>query len=107
MTLEDIAKIVTTFPNTFFECFLFGDGCRFSESFCFIDQGDYELHSHTLCSYTTFNYKIVKKATPAFKKIVKDNNLEEHEKKMHWVLTILMWRHYVINFLYYMTTLIV
>jgi collagenase-like PrtC family protease len=75
MRLEDIANIVNAFPSQEFECFLFGDGCRFSESFCFIDQGEYELSSQTLCSYATYNNKIVKKATPSFKMIVTDGTL--------------------------------
>ena len=80
MRLCDIEKIVQYFPNMNFECFLFGDGCRFSESFCFVDQGDYDLDSSTLCSYTLSNYQLVKKANVAFKMVVKDGLLNNDEK---------------------------
>ncbi|RLA81142.1 MAG: hypothetical protein DRG78_09710 [Epsilonproteobacteria bacterium] len=81
MRLSDIEKIVKGFPDTNFECFLFGDGCRFSESFCFIDQGDYNLETPTLCSYASTNYQIVQKANPSFKMVAKDGVLDDEEKK--------------------------
>ncbi len=81
MRLEDIKEIVTTFQDTPFECFLFGDGCRFSESFCYIDQGDYDLSTKTFCSYTIDTNKLVQKAIPSFKMIVKDALLSDEEKR--------------------------
>lgn len=81
MQLKDIEKIVNYFPNMKFECFLFGDGCKFSESFCFVYYGEDDLLKPTLCSYASTNNKIVKKANPSFKMIVKDGTLDETEKK--------------------------
>jgi len=81
MQLKDIKKIVKSFPNMQFECFLFGDGCRFSESFCFVDQGEYDLETPTLCSFVKKNYKIVQKANVAFKLIAQDGVLDKDEKK--------------------------
>jgi len=81
ISLKDIKSIVTTFKDMKFECFLYGDNCRFSESFCFSEHGYDSIKFGSLCSYALTNSLLVKAANPAFKHIVKNGKLSDKEKK--------------------------
>jgi hypothetical protein len=79
--LQDIQKIVTTFPKMQFECFLYGDNCRYSESFCFSEHGYDSVGFGSLCSFAFENKKLVGVSNPAYKQILKDTKLTKQEKK--------------------------
>ncbi len=81
ISLDNIKKIVTTYPQMQFECFLYGDNCRYSESFCFTEHGYDSLDFGSLCSYSTKEKKLIKSAIPTFKQIVKNSTLSDDEKK--------------------------
>jgi len=81
ISLENIKTIVSSFPNTQFECFLYGDNCRFSESFCFSEHGYDSISFGSLCSYSLQEKVLVKVATPTYKQIVKNSTLNDDEKK--------------------------
>lgn len=81
IALKDIETIVNTFKDMEFESFLFGDNCRFSESFCFSEHGYDTVQFGSLCSYALQNSILVKPATPAFKHIIKNTTLCDEEKK--------------------------
>jgi hypothetical protein len=81
IALEDIAKIVTAYPNQQFECFLYGDNCRYSESFCFTEHGYEGLGFGSLCSYTMREKKLIHVANPSYKQVVKNSTLTLAEKK--------------------------
>ena len=79
--LEDIQKIVTHFPSMKFECFLYGDNCRYSESFCFSEHGHDSVGFGSLCSFAFENKKLVNSSNPAYKQILKDTKLTKDEKQ--------------------------
>jgi len=81
ISLENIKKIVTTFPHTDFECFLYGDNCRYSESFCFSEHGYDSVGFGSLCSYAQEQKILLKTTTPAYKQIVKNPKLTDDEKR--------------------------
>lgn len=81
ISLEHIAKIVTAYPNQKFECFLYGDNCRYSESFCFTEHGYEGLGFGSLCSYAMREKKLIHIANPSYKQIVKNSTLSLDEKK--------------------------
>ncbi|WP_419770308.1 MAG: U32 family peptidase [Candidatus Marinarcus sp.] len=81
ISLKNIQTIVKSHPNIMFECFLFGDNCRFSESFCFSEHGYDSLTFGSLCSYTQREKKLIKNANPSYKQIVKNTKLTDTEKK--------------------------
>ncbi len=81
ISIENIKTIVSSFPDTNFECFLYGDNCRFSESFCFSEHGYDSVGFGSLCSYTQNEKILVKTATPTYKQIVKNSKLNDYEKK--------------------------
>ena len=78
--IQDIEKIVTTFPNDRFECFLYGDNCRYSESFCFSEHGYDSTGFGSLCSFAFTNKKPVYSAKESYKQIVKHSKLTKDEK---------------------------
>lgn len=79
--LDDIKKIVTTFPDDKFECFLYGDNCRFSESFCFSEHG-YDANAFgSLCHFAFTNKRPLLSAKESYKQIVKHSKLTQDEKK--------------------------
>ncbi len=81
ISLEDIKKIVLSFPDDEFECFLFGDNCRFSESFCFSEHGFEGIGLGSLCQFAFSKKYPIKKAKYSFKQILKDNKFTNEEKK--------------------------
>ncbi len=81
ISLGNIEEIVTAFPKQEFECFLYGDNCRYSESFCFTEHGYDSTGFGSLCSFASSQKQLVKAATPTFKHIVKDPKLSDEEKR--------------------------
>lgn len=81
MTLKNIETIVTSYPNMKFECFLYGDNCRYSEGFCFSEHGYDSVGFGSLCSYAMEEKRVVKSAKPNFKQIIKNSSLSDEEKR--------------------------
>ncbi len=81
ISLFDIEQIVTAYPEQKFECFLYGDNCRYSESFCFVEHGYDSIGFGSLCTFASREQKLVKAPSPNFKQIVKSSKLEEEEKR--------------------------
>jgi len=81
ISLENIALIVTAYPEQKFECFLYGDNCRYSESFCFVEHGYDSVGFGSLCSFASTHKKPIKTASVHFKHIAKDSTLSTEEKK--------------------------
>jgi len=78
--VEDIQNIVTTFPDDKFECFLYGDNCRYSESFCFSEHGYDSNGFGSLCTFAFTNKKPLHSASASFKQVVKHSKLTKDEK---------------------------
>jgi len=78
--ISDIAKIVTAFPYDKFECFLYGDNCRFSESFCFSEHGYDANKFGSLCHFAFSNKKPILSAKESYKHIVKHSKFSKEEK---------------------------
>jgi len=81
IALDDIAHIVTAYPKQDFECFLYGDNCRYSESFCFVEHGYDSVGFGSLCRYATAHKKPVRAAVPSFRQVSKDAALTHEEKR--------------------------
>jgi len=81
ISLQNIAKIVTAFPKQAFECFLYGDNCRYSESFCFTEHGYDSIGFGSLCSFASSQKRLIKAPVVTFKHIVKDTSLDDSEKR--------------------------
>jgi hypothetical protein len=81
ISLEAIETIVTSYPKQAFECFLYGDNCRYSESFCFTEHGYDSTSFGSLCSFATKEKQLIKAALPTFKHTVKSSKMTDDEKK--------------------------
>jgi hypothetical protein len=81
ISLENIEQIVSTYPKQDFECFLYGDNCRYSESFCFVKHGYDSVGFGSLCGFASTHKKPIKTASVNFKHIAKDSTLSIEEKK--------------------------
>ncbi|WP_320035773.1 U32 family peptidase [Halarcobacter sp.] len=79
--IKDLETIVSSFPDDKFECFLFGDNCRYSESFCFSEHGYDSVGFGSLCNFAFTNKKPIQSASASFKQIVKNRKLNDQEKK--------------------------
>jgi len=81
VSLETIGQIATAFPDTAFEVFLYGDNCRFSESFCYSEHGYDSIGMPSLCSFASQNKLPVQKPDPAYKHIVTHATLTDVQKR--------------------------
>ncbi len=81
ISLANIKTIVLANLDTDFECFLYGDNCRFSESFCFSEHGYDSVGFGSLCSYSANEKVLIKSALPTYKQIVKNPKYLDDEKK--------------------------
>ena len=78
--IQELEEIVTAYKDVSFECFLFGDNCRFSEAFCFSEHGYDSLEFGSLCSYALNNKQIINAPDVHFKHIIKNPKLSAKEK---------------------------
>ncbi len=81
ISLKTISTIATQFPDTAFEVFLYGDNCRYSESFCFSEHGYDSIGMPSLCTFASQNKTPIAKPNPAYKQIVNNSTLLESDKK--------------------------
>jgi tRNA isopentenyl-2-thiomethyl-A-37 hydroxylase MiaE len=80
ISIKDIQKIVSSNPDIDFECFLYGDNCRFSEAFCFSEHGYDSLGFGSLCSFA-FSNKLPKQApNHNFKQLIKNPKITPDQK---------------------------
>ena len=82
IALHHIQAIVEHYPQVAFECFLFGDNCRFSESFCFSEHGFDSVGFGSLCSFAHSHKKLLKTTTPSYKQtLIQNTTLTDEEKR--------------------------
>jgi len=81
--LQSIEEIVTAYPRQQFECFLYGDNCRYSESFCFSEHGYDSVGFGSLCSFAHANKRLIEAPNPAYKQIVKSPKLSTEQKQAY------------------------
>ncbi len=77
VTLKEIEKLVTTFPETKFEVFWEWDFCRYNNWLCF---AEHKYWSRDICTVVVNDLIIKKRFRPDFKKIVLDNSKTPLEK---------------------------
>ena len=82
ISLETVGAIASHFPNTAFEVFLYGDNCRYSESFCFAEHGYDSIEMPSLCTFASENKIPISKPDPAYKQIVNNTTLLVSDKKV-------------------------
>jgi len=80
----EIARIVRSHPSVAFEVFLFGDHCRLSEAFCFVEHGYDSVVRDDLCGYAAKNRRYHRRAPPGFRRVLRDRTLSplEREEKL-------------------------
>lgn len=77
ITLKEIEKLVTSFPNTKFEVFGEGDFCRYNNGLCF---AEHKYGAKDICTIVVNDLIIKKKFRPDFKEILQDTNLSNQQK---------------------------
>jgi len=77
VTLKEIEKIVTTFPDTQFEVFWEGDFCRYNNWLCF---AEHKYGAKDICTLVVRDLVFKKKFHADFKSIILDEDLNNAEK---------------------------
>lgn len=77
ITLREIEKIVTSFPETRFEVFGEGDFCRYNNGLCF---AEHKYWARDICTVVVNDLIFKKKFRADFKKIVLDSTLSDLDK---------------------------
>lgn len=77
ITLREIEKIVTSFPETRFEVFGEGDFCRYNNGLCF---AEHKYGARDICTVVVNDLIFKKKFRADFKKIVLDTSLSDLDK---------------------------
>lgn len=77
VTLKEIEKLVTTFPDTNFEVFWEWDFCRYNNWLCF---AEHKYSSRDICTVVVNDLIYKKRFRPDFKKIVLDESMSSLDK---------------------------
>lgn len=77
ITLKEIEKIVTTFPEIRFEVFGEGDFCRYNNGLCY---AEHKYWARDICTVVVNDLIFKKKFKPDFKKIVLDTSVCDLDK---------------------------
>lgn len=77
ITLQEIEKLVTEFPQTQFEVFGEGDFCRYNNGLCF---AEHKYGAKDICTVVVNDLVIHKVFRADFKKIILDENISEQAK---------------------------
>ncbi|MDD5770070.1 MAG: U32 family peptidase [Candidatus Gracilibacteria bacterium] len=77
ITLKEIEKLVSSFPETKFEVFGEGDFCRYNNGLCF---AEHKYSTRDICTVVVNDLIFKKKFRVDFKKIVLDSSLSDIEK---------------------------
>lgn len=77
VTLKEIEKLVTSFPNTKFEVFWEWDFCRYNNWLCF---AEHKYWARDICTVVVWDLIFKKRFRADFKKIILDNTKNNLEK---------------------------
>ena len=77
VTLKEIEKIVTHFPEVLFEVFWEGDFCRYNNGLCF---AEHKYWAKDICTIVVNDLVLKKRYRPDFKKILQDAELSNEDK---------------------------
>lgn len=77
VTLREIEKLVTSFPQTQFEVFGEGDFCRYNNGLCF---AEHKYGAKDICTVVVNDLVIHKVFRADFKRIILDENISEQAK---------------------------
>ena len=77
ITLKEIEKLVSSFPETKFEVFWEWDFCRYNNGLCFAEHKYWE---RDICTVVVNDLIVKKRFKPNFKKIILDKNLSNEQK---------------------------
>ncbi|RKW20899.1 hypothetical protein D8B46_08590 [Candidatus Gracilibacteria bacterium] len=77
ITLKEIEKLVSSFPEVKFEVFGEGDFCRYNNGLCF---AEHKYGERDICTVVVNDLVVKKKFKPNFKKIILDKNISNEEK---------------------------
>lgn len=77
ITLKEIEKLVSSFPEVKFEVFWEWDFCRYNNGLCFAEHKYWE---RDICTVVVNDLVVKKKFKPNFKKIILDKNISNEEK---------------------------
>lgn len=81
LTLTEIGQIVSAHPDTSFEVFLFGDHCRLSESYCFVEHGYDSVIRQDLCHFALAKKSFHLRPAVNFKRVIQDSGLSAEAKR--------------------------
>ena len=77
ITLKEIEKLVSSFPEVKFEVFWEWDFCRYNNGLCFAEHKYWE---RDICTVVVNDLIVKKKFKPNFKKIILDKNISNKQK---------------------------
>ena len=77
ITLKEIEKLVSSFPEVKFEVFWEWDFCRYNNGLCFAEHKYWE---RDICTVVVNDLVVKKKFKPNFKKIILDKNISNEQK---------------------------
>jgi len=77
ITLKEIEKLTSNFPNTKFEVFWEWDFCRYNNGLCY---AEHKYWARDICTVVFDDLVIKKRFNPDFKKIILDENMAYFEK---------------------------
>ena len=77
ITLKEIEKLVSSFPEVKFEVFWEWDFCRYNNWLCFAEHKYWE---RDICTVVVNDLVVKKKFKPNFKKIILDKNISNEQK---------------------------
>lgn len=77
ITLKEIEKLVSSFPQMRFEVFGEGDFCRYNNGLCY---AEHKYGARDICTVVVNDLIYRKKFRPDFKKIILDMNISDLEK---------------------------
>ena len=77
ITLKEIEKLVSSFPEVKFEVFWEWDFCRYNNGLCFAEHKYWE---RDICTVVVNDLIVKKRFKPNFKKIILDKNLSNEQK---------------------------
>lgn len=77
ITLKEIEKLVTDFPDTIFEVFGEGDFCRYNNGLCF---AEHKYGDKDICTVVVNDLVFKKRFRPDFKRLIADAQKDNFEK---------------------------
>ena len=81
ITLKEIEKLVTNFPDTSFEVFWEGDFCRYNNGLCY---AEHKYGAKDICTIVVNDLVFKKRYNPDFKSVISNTDFTNEEKV--WLL---------------------